>query len=281
MEAGAEDLADEGDRWIGHHRAGRPDGGPRPPSRAPALEPGLRRAVHGADLDRCEVSSEAEAKKVLRLIEALEDHDDVQNVYVQLRHPRRGDGGLRGLSRRACAASAGYHHPGTRRTVESNACSSWGSTPGSPGAGTAWSPGGAALAAVAGGVISTAPTVPLPERLRLPGRRAARHWSVSSARDAVVIERVFFQVNARTAMATGQAAGVALVAAAAAGCEVAQYTSNEVKQALVGYGGATKEQVQRMVAAVLACRSRPARPTWPMRWPWRPATWPPSHCAAR
>jgi crossover junction endodeoxyribonuclease RuvC len=71
---------------------------------------------------------------------------------------------------------------------------------------------------------------------------------------------VFFQVNARTAMATGQAAGVALVAAAESGCEVAQYTSNEVKQALVGYGSATKEQVQRMVASVLGLAEPPHPP---------------------
>jgi crossover junction endodeoxyribonuclease RuvC len=69
--------------------------------------------------------------------------------------------------------------------------------------------------------------------------------------DVVVVERVFFQVNARTAMSVGQASGLALVAAAAAGCEIAQYTSNEVKQGLVGYGAATKDQVQRMVAQVL------------------------------
>ena len=69
--------------------------------------------------------------------------------------------------------------------------------------------------------------------------------------DVVVVERVFFQVNVRTAMSVGQASGLALAEAAAAGCEVAQYTPNEVKQALVGYGGATKEQVQRMVEQVL------------------------------
>ena len=76
----------------------------------------------------------------------------------------------------------------------------------------------------------------------------------------MVVERVFFQVNARTAMATGQAAGVALVAAAESGCEVAQYTSNEVKQAVVGYGGATKDQVQRMVASVLGLAEPPRPP---------------------
>src|SRR6185437_10967717 len=70
----------------------------------------------------------------------------------------------------------------------------------------------------------------------------------------VVVERVFFQVNVKTAMSVGQASGLALLAAAEAGCEVAQYTANEVKQGLVGYGAATKEQVQRMVAQVLGLR---------------------------
>jgi crossover junction endodeoxyribonuclease RuvC len=72
--------------------------------------------------------------------------------------------------------------------------------------------------------------------------------------EVVVVERVFFQVNVRTAMSVGQASGLALVAAASAGCEVSQYTANEVKQALVGYGAATKQQVQRMVAQVLGVR---------------------------
>jgi crossover junction endodeoxyribonuclease RuvC len=117
---------------------------------------------------------------------------------------------------------------------------------------------GAALVAVAGGVISTVPTMPLPDRLRTLSDEL-RSLVGEYRPGAVVVERVFFQVNARTAMATGQAAGVALVAAAESGCEVAQYTSNEVKQALVGYGGATKDQVQRMVASVLGL-SEPPRP---------------------
>ncbi len=117
---------------------------------------------------------------------------------------------------------------------------------------------GGSMAAVAGGVISSPPSMPLPDRLRTLYDEL-RALVGEFRPDAVVVERVFFQVNARTAMATGQAAGVALVAAAEAGCEVAQYTSNEVKQALVGYGGATKEQVQRMVASVLGL-SEPPRP---------------------
>jgi len=123
---------------------------------------------------------------------------------------------------------------------------------------------GGSLVAVAGGVISSPHTMPLPDRLRTLSDEL-RALVAEFRPDAVVVERVFFQVNARTAMATGQAAGVALVAAAEAGCEVAlpyptsAYTSNEVKQALVGYGSATKDQVQRMVASVLGL-SEPPRP---------------------
>ncbi len=108
-------------------------------------------------------------------------------------------------------------------------------------------------------MISTAPTMPLPERLRTLSDEL-RALVAEFRPEAVVVERVFFQVNARTAMATGQAAGVAMVVAAEAGCEVAQYTANEVKQAVVGYGSATKEQVQRMVASVLGL-SDPAAST--------------------
>jgi crossover junction endodeoxyribonuclease RuvC len=118
---------------------------------------------------------------------------------------------------------------------------------------------GGSMAAVAGGVISTEPSMPLPDRLATLSEELGA--LVAEFRPgAVVVERVFFQVNARTAMATGMAAGVALVAAAQSGCQVAQYTSNEVKQALVGYGGATKEQVQRMVASVLGLSQPPHPP---------------------
>jgi crossover junction endodeoxyribonuclease RuvC len=75
----------------------------------------------------------------------------------------------------------------------------------------------------------------------------------------VAVERVFFQVNVRTAMSVGQASGLALCEAASAGCEVAQYTPNQVKDAVAGYGGASKEQVQKMVQARLKL-SQPPRP---------------------
>ena len=77
--------------------------------------------------------------------------------------------------------------------------------------------------------------------------------------DVVAVERLFFQVNARTAISVGQASGLVLAAAHHAGCEVVQYTPNEVKQAVVGYGSASKHQVQRMVQA-LAGLAEPPRP---------------------
>jgi crossover junction endodeoxyribonuclease RuvC len=77
--------------------------------------------------------------------------------------------------------------------------------------------------------------------------------------DVMVVERVLFQVNARTAMSVGQVSGLALAAAGRLGCPVAQYSPNEVKLAVAGYGSATKEQVQRMVQVLLGL-PEPPRP---------------------
>ncbi|MDA8047332.1 MAG: crossover junction endodeoxyribonuclease RuvC [Actinomycetota bacterium] len=75
--------------------------------------------------------------------------------------------------------------------------------------------------------------------------------------DVVVVERVLFQVNARTAMSVGQASGLALAAAARRGVPVAEYSPNEVKLAVTGYGSAGKEQVQAMVALLLGLEEAP------------------------
>jgi crossover junction endodeoxyribonuclease RuvC len=113
------------------------------------------------------------------------------------------------------------------------------------------------LVARAAGVIETDPAAGLPDRLLIL-HTELRALVREFAPDVVAVERVFFQVNAKTAMSVGQASGLALLVAAEAGCEVAQYTSNEVKQALVGYGAATKDQVQRMVANVLKLAAPPS-----------------------
>ena len=118
--------------------------------------------------------------------------------------------------------------------------------------------------AVAVGVITTPPADPLPRRLaELDGEIRALladlgpEAEAGAARPVVAVERLFFQVNARTAMSVGQASGLVLAAATQAGWDVVQYTPNEVKQAVAGYGAATKEQVQRMVASLLGLPEPP------------------------
>jgi len=69
--------------------------------------------------------------------------------------------------------------------------------------------------------------------------------------DQVAIEDVFYAINVKSALTLGQVRGVAMVAAAAAGLEVAQYAPLSIKSAVVGYGRAQKEQVQHMVTQLL------------------------------
>ncbi|MBM3150961.1 MAG: crossover junction endodeoxyribonuclease RuvC [Chloroflexi bacterium] len=69
--------------------------------------------------------------------------------------------------------------------------------------------------------------------------------------DSVAVEKLFFQRNVSTALAVGQARGVAMLAIAEAGLDVFEYTPNEVKQAVAGYGSAGKRQVQEMVRTLL------------------------------
>jgi crossover junction endodeoxyribonuclease RuvC len=113
--------------------------------------------------------------------------------------------------------------------------------------------------AVSYGVIRTEAGLELPERL---GRlQAELEDLVAELRpSALVVERVLFQVNVRTAMSVGQASGLALALAARAGIPVAQYSPNEVKLAVAGYGGAEKAAVQAMVVRLLNLAEPPKPP---------------------
>ncbi|MDR0349980.1 MAG: crossover junction endodeoxyribonuclease RuvC [Coriobacteriales bacterium] len=71
------------------------------------------------------------------------------------------------------------------------------------------------------------------------------------------IEVVYFGSNAKSALATGQARGAALVAAAQSGLEVGEYSPTQIKQVTVGEGHAEKQQVQYMVKALLALDHEP------------------------
>ena len=116
--------------------------------------------------------------------------------------------------------------------------------------------GRAGMRAEAAGVITTPVEDPVP--VRLAALAAELHaLLVEYTPTVVVVERVLFQANARTAMSVGQASGLALAAAAARGADVVQYSPNEVKMAVTGYGAATKEQVQRMVQSLLELAAPP------------------------
>ena len=75
--------------------------------------------------------------------------------------------------------------------------------------------------------------------------------------DTAAVEKLFFQTNVKTALAVGQARGVILLCIQKAGLETFEYTPNEVKQAVAGYGGADKRQVQDMVRALLQLEKIP------------------------
>jgi crossover junction endodeoxyribonuclease RuvC len=77
------------------------------------------------------------------------------------------------------------------------------------------------------------------------------------APDAVALEESFVGVDARTALSVGQARGAVMVAAANAGVDCAEYPPARVKQTVCGYGRAEKQQVQRMVKAILGLQTEP------------------------
>jgi crossover junction endodeoxyribonuclease RuvC len=115
---------------------------------------------------------------------------------------------------------------------------------------------GTTVRPVALGVVRTAPHHELPHRLaELQAELSA--LLAQYRPHAVAVEQVFFQTNVRTAMSVGQASGLALAAAFAAGCEVMQFTPNQVKDSVAGWGGAPKEQVQKMVQARLGLATVP------------------------
>ncbi len=106
------------------------------------------------------------------------------------------------------------------------------------------------LSVVDFGAILTPSDQSMPERL-LELHRQLREILLLHRPQSGAVEKLFFQRNVRTALSVGQGRGVALLALAEAGLPVAEYTPLEVKQAVAGYGGADKQQVQYMVRALL------------------------------
>jgi crossover junction endodeoxyribonuclease RuvC len=95
------------------------------------------------------------------------------------------------------------------------------------------------------------PAGELPERRLLMLYRQLKELILLHRPDSAAVEKLFFQKNVTTAIAVGQARGVILLALAEAGIRLQEYTPMEVKQAVAGYGGAEKHQMQVMVKALL------------------------------
>ena len=117
-----------------------------------------------------------------------------------------------------------------------------------------WAPAGPRAVAV--GVIRTDPGAPVAARL---GELYSDLESVIADHhpDEAAIEEVFVNRNLQTATAVARASGVAILAAARAGLGVHEYTPSAVKMAVVGYGDATKDQVQTVVARRLGLGAIP------------------------
>ena len=98
--------------------------------------------------------------------------------------------------------------------------------------------------------ITTSSKDDLPERLKILYNEMTAYIDKFKP-DAIAVEELFFNNNAKTAINVGQGRGVVLLAAAMSNIPIFEYTPLQVKQAVVGYGRATKEQVQQMVKVLL------------------------------
>src|ERR1700679_390219 len=106
------------------------------------------------------------------------------------------------------------------------------------------------LVCIACGAIKVSPRDPMPTRLARIARGLEELIALHQP-NRVAIEDVFYAVNVKSALKLGQVRGVAMLTAASAGLDVAEYSALSIKSAVVGYGKAEKQQVQQMVARLL------------------------------
>jgi crossover junction endodeoxyribonuclease RuvC len=112
------------------------------------------------------------------------------------------------------------------------------------------------LVCITSGAIKVPLRAPMPVRLSRISKRL-QELIAEYLPDRVAIEDVFYARNVKSALKLGQVRGVAMLAAASAGLEVAEYAPLAIKSAVVGYGRAEKRQVQQMVMRLLNLREVP------------------------
>lgn len=113
------------------------------------------------------------------------------------------------------------------------------------------------MVALDGGVVETSPELAKERRLERIHCVLAELLAWHEPK-AVALEDVYFGKNVRSAMAVGQASGVAMLAAAQRGVRCFTYTPQAIKMAVCGSGAADKDQVKRMVGTLLALPEPPS-----------------------
>ncbi|MDO4872069.1 MAG: crossover junction endodeoxyribonuclease RuvC [bacterium] len=109
---------------------------------------------------------------------------------------------------------------------------------------------GKPLKMITGGVITTPPHTPIEVRLE-EIFNGLNQIIKETKPDEISIEKLFFSKNVTTAISVAQARGVVILAAQLAKIPISEYTPNQIKQTLTGYGGADKKQMQEMVRQTL------------------------------
>jgi len=112
------------------------------------------------------------------------------------------------------------------------------------------------LQAVAHGAILTPAKTPMPNRLDSLYTQL-KEIILLHRPDCAAVEKLFFSKNVKTAISVGQGRGVVLLALAQADLPIGEYTPNEIKQAVTGYGSAGKAQMQEMVRLLLGLDEQP------------------------
>ncbi|MEZ4357273.1 MAG: crossover junction endodeoxyribonuclease RuvC [Eubacteriales bacterium] len=106
------------------------------------------------------------------------------------------------------------------------------------------------------GAVYTDASLQLPERLNMIFEGVTQLIECFNP-DTIAIEELFFNKNVKTALTVGHARGVAIAAAYRKNKELFEYTPLQIKQSVVGYGRAEKEQVQMMVKTILSLNCIP------------------------
>ena len=106
------------------------------------------------------------------------------------------------------------------------------------------------------GAVTTTVDAPLPSRLKELYDSLCEVFEQTKP-EAVAVEKLFFSKNITTGIAVAEARGIVLLVAEQRGLPVYEYTPNEIKKSLTGYGSAAKAQIQEMVRVHLGMEKKP------------------------